>query len=708
MAHSLTSQALALALAAGAAAHLHAQASEIDPLPIGPAQHVGPPFSDRALITVYGSGFNDCPSSAFAIGNGSSYVMEDVSFSPGPYGSTSLSSREITQVGAMFQTAGWTGTPIFPSTTVPQFFITQVFEFWDAGSFTAAPMLSAATPFATRSIQTNFGSGYTWPYNALLNPVVDAGTRVNIWVAIRAIDPSTGARIYDGNTALQQPTGQTGVSYGVWLGRVGDACVGHTEPDYGRDQNPTSVFGGEFSGGANYLVGSAPGNANDRRRTSTDPTLARILTLELWGECQGIDCGDIPPPESICPVPDGLTTRAIALVADDYVKWYRLCLSAPATDSDLRYLSMDTEGSQQAMALGLYRDDGALLATDDGSGSGTNSQLTFGVGRSAGVGNGAQYDGRDGELPAGTYYLAIAGSGSQFGSAFGVTAAVHGAEPVTLNIRTNANGGGNLPPVVTPAINHADFTLGPAWTFPAEDTLQGTAGPSLPDPNGDTSSAVLWSRFTIPSPGATDLGLDTTYLDIDAGASTQADNLLYLFNETGDLIAVSDDQIPGVAMLPLMSFGASNPQRSPANGQVRGANNASNALWMGQTGALPPGTYYAASAAWPSDVLTGQGGNLPIPGPGRRFHVRGLSGNNTPQTLRFYTGGGFNCDPTDFNGDGLFPDTLDIDDFLSVFSGGVCSTGTCADVDFNNDGLFPDTLDIDAFLIVFSGGGCVR
>ncbi|HEX2839212.1 MAG TPA: LamG-like jellyroll fold domain-containing protein [Phycisphaerales bacterium] len=72
----------------------------------------------------------------------------------------------------------------------------------------------------------------------------------------------------------------------------------------------------------------------------------------------------------------------------------------------------------------------------------------------------------------------------------------------------------------------------------------------------------------------------------------------------------------------------------------------------------------------------------------------------------FSTGNPPPCDPIDFNGDGLFPDTTDIDDFLSVFSGGPCSTGTCADIDFNNDGLFPDTTDIDDFLRVFSGGPC--
>jgi hypothetical protein len=66
------------------------------------------------------------------------------------------------------------------------------------------------------------------------------------------------------------------------------------------------------------------------------------------------------------------------------------------------------------------------------------------------------------------------------------------------------------------------------------------------------------------------------------------------------------------------------------------------------------------------------------------------------------------CDSIDFNNDGLLPDTLDVDDFISVFGGGACSNDPdCNDTDFNNDGLFPDTLDIDSLLSVFSGGGCL-
>lgn len=140
---------------------------------------------------------------------------------------------------------------------------------------------------------------------------------------------------------------------------------------------------------------------------------------------------------------------------------------------------------------------------------------------------------------------------------------------------------------------------------------------------------------------------------------------------------------------------------------VRGAGNDVSSEWAGQNGPLPPGTYYLASAAWPADVMTGPNGAAPTLGSGRRWHVRGLSGNNLGMTVEYYTGSGSGCDSLDFNGDGFFPDTADLVDFLTVMSGGTCSTGpNCRDIDFNNDQLYPDTADIQALLSVFSGGPC--
>ncbi len=65
------------------------------------------------------------------------------------------------------------------------------------------------------------------------------------------------------------------------------------------------------------------------------------------------------------------------------------------------------------------------------------------------------------------------------------------------------------------------------------------------------------------------------------------------------------------------------------------------------------------------------------------------------------------CDPIDFNNDSLFPDDMDLVDFLSVLAGGPCSNAPfCNDIDFNNDGLFPSDADVVSFLSVRAGGGC--
>jgi cytochrome c peroxidase len=80
--------------------------------------------------------------------------------------------------------------------------------------------------------------------------------------------------------------------------------------------------------------------------------------------------------------------------------------------------------------------------------------------------------------------------------------------------------------------------------------------------------------------------------------------------------------------------------------------------------------------------------------------------------VRFFCGSlGCDCDPIDFNRDGLFPDDTDLIDYLAVLSGSPCPTPTnvqapACDIDFNNDGLFPDDQDLIAFLRVLAGESC--
>ncbi|MFO0832296.1 MAG: autotransporter-associated beta strand repeat-containing protein [Phycisphaerales bacterium] len=117
---------------------------------------------------------------------------------------------------------------------------------------------------------------------------------------------------------------------------------------------------------------------------------------------------------------------------------------------------------------------------------------------------------------------------------------------------------------------------------------------------------------------------------------------------------------------------------------------------------------YAPAAGEVFDILSSASVNgtfgvtgLPALADGLFWQVEYLAGG-----VRLSVLGG--CDSIDFNNDGLYPDTTDIDDMLSVFSGGPCSNDpVCHDIDFNNDGLYPDTADIDSMLSVFSGGPCL-
>jgi hypothetical protein len=154
--------------------------------------------------------------------------------------------------------------------------------------------------------------------------------------------------------------------------------------------------------------------------------------------------------------------------------------------------------------------------------------------------------------------------------------------------------------------------------------------------------------------------------------------------------------------------------------------NSQSAIGGPLTAALAVGDYYLAVGVYNRDPIANECGELlwnnsPFTGQ-RAPDGPAASGTlfgwtNTVSTTGAYTialtGACFPvigpvCDSIDFNNDGLFPDTTDIDDFLSVFGGGPCSNDpNCGDIDFNNDGLFPDTADIDSLLSVFGGGPCL-
>lgn len=153
------------------------------------------------------------------------------------------------------------------------------------------------------------------------------------------------------------------------------------------------------------------------------------------------------------------------------VRWFRLILSEAVNGT--RYLDIDNETSGISdPEIALYNSAGVMLATDDDDGSAFLSQLSFGPGggtRSA-EGNGAVYNGRDGNLPAGTYYIAVAGFNAVFTNNFTVT--TNSTATGTVNVRVRAGGvpgSGGVAPVLA-AIGNQTGTVGVEMTFTASAT----------------------------------------------------------------------------------------------------------------------------------------------------------------------------------------------------------------------------------------------
>ncbi|MFO0832859.1 MAG: hypothetical protein U0637_13585 [Phycisphaerales bacterium] len=694
-------KSLLLAVAAGCAVGTAASAQELPPVantgqvvknPVGLDTPVG---NDRAVQVVY-----DCLTTTFAADGGATHLgtcsqaIEDVSFAGSPW--NNITGRLITEI-----TYG-VGVITTPTTTEDIMLI-----FWDEdnvnfqgfGGIGTNMINPAAAPLAVVRVDSaGLGAGSYWQITNALTGLAGGGVAVpdddnGVFVQIAWVNDGFTPADTNGDTVPDWQNLSTGIYAGctsntdraIVFGsesrapQGGNAAtVGTTSINYGRDISNAAMCPniGVFIGSANPPVGA--GNF-ENRTVAAAPQRGMMLRLK----------GDVPPPPAPTPrtnlgciADTGVHTTGT--VAAGGKNWYEICLNADVTDALRKFMDIDTEGSSfngADVAIALYDSGGAVTgvvggvstAKDDGSGSSTDDQLSFGVGRRAAPGDGLQYDGRNGELLAGTYYLVVAPAASTFAPGFLVNSSANPGGNYNLNIATNVNTG-VLAPSVAPIVNGQDYgSLGAANPGAAFTTpLRG----------------VTWHKFVLD----TAVSAPGNYLDLDmaAGSTATADTEIFLFDSNGDLVATDDDS--GANALSLMSFGCAGSSPRTYGTAVE--------TYTGQTGStLPAGTYYLAVGLFDTTNLAANPG---------RFHVRGTSGSSLNAEVDLYTGTCAGCDTIDFNHDDLFPDTTDIDDFLSVFSGGPCSNDPlCGDIDFNNDGLFPDTLDIDALLSVFSGGPCL-
>jgi len=328
------------------------------------------PYGSRAIGTVYNNG-GDAGTNTNGVALGTASWGDEMDFSVGPW--ATAPTRLATSIIVWIQAT---------CTTAPAPYDLLI-DFWADSShdYTTDPMIAAgATPLASLVVANLQNTcGVSTGFNIALTGLPGGGVSIPsnaVFIQYRIVEPGT--------TTLRPSGGVLAPVFGI-----GTVLVGQSTPSYFRDINSDQIL----NGGTPVIVGAGAGH--DHRRTS-----ATLNTNQ-----RGKLLGDIPPP----PIPTNTNLGAIAdaglthnnTIASGEVKWFSFTTNGDATDALLQFLDIDTEGSTAADV--------------------SNAQLTFGVGRRALVVDGRQYDGRDGQPTAGTYYLAVASGNATFADAFNVS-----------------------------------------------------------------------------------------------------------------------------------------------------------------------------------------------------------------------------------------------------------------------------------------------
>lgn len=273
-------------------------------------------------------------------------------------------------------------------------------------------------------------------------------------------------------------------------------------------------------------------------------------------------------------------------LAASQVQWYKMIVPSDITVGANTFLDIDTIGSSLTAdafgvddtEVGLYDADGRLIASDDDGGDGYTSLLSFGLGGRPAEGTSATYNGQNGEVRAGVYYIAVSGFSATFNpTSWNVTSTATQTGTTNLRIRTNV-GAPNAKNLGTISQN-------------------GLVVPSIPIAPGQ----IQWFRFDVAEDAVAGTG---RFLDIDTrgsnlpGSFSNNDTEIGVYTAAGNLVSADDDGFGGTGNLSFMSFGQGG--RPPLPG--------STANRDGQYGPLPAGTYFIAISAYNTAFAASQWG----------------------------------------------------------------------------------------------------
>ena len=214
----------------------------------------------------------------------------------------------------------------------------------------------------------------------------------------------------------------------------------------------------------------------------------------LLAACAGSAFAQPTVTEDFGTLTTGSFTRQIPL-AGAQIFWYKLTIPAVTTADG--FLDIGTRGGAVTTLdteLGLYNSVGTMIDNDDDDGNNNYTALSWGNTTSPrpGDGNGVAFNGRDGTLPAGEYYLAAGIFTVTFGAANWAATS------------TSASAGGDT----TLFVNYA------ADTLPSNPSCTLTTSPATTrnDGTGTVNFSVTVIPGTFPASTAHTVTMDTSTL----------------------------------------------------------------------------------------------------------------------------------------------------------------------------------------------------
>ncbi|MBS0190857.1 MAG: hypothetical protein U0573_03055 [Phycisphaerales bacterium] len=530
-------------------------------------------FGDRDVIPfviVYDAASTSFVNAGFTTAT-CSHILEDINLAGGPYGPSFAGPRVLDGMQYSYGLSGSAATWDMRFS----FYRPSEVSFLGVTGTGSSMIDPAATPYYTLTVtgfDTNICPGFVTRtgFFALPSTVEMPTGDSALWLEAAIVEPGTpgtapltSTNLFTTNIATTRVTFFFGNNTGARLVQPGqtipagsnqlvsylDGCgnpaaPGRSNPAYGRD----SDFSGVFEGQSLAYAGAGTFPFNNCRYfhagTATAQTCSYVFGLT----------GQLP---SAAAAPSAISLNTGSFLSDGpkfvsgslstatQLRWYKFNTKFDISYDAGTYLDIDTENSDQPVAFAMYTPDGLVFDIAESRGNGPdpvrpsedgldNYQISYGTARRPGIGDGVQYSGQEGVLPAGEHYMVAAMSGAGFGDGWSITPVDPG---LTVNYFINIDNNNQKTIPVPPAVSPALSTGGDQAILKGVDKTT----PDLDVP----ARVVQWVRFSLTNPLPTtgqvdpetgDPLSDVTYLDITMpGSSSVGEWNLCLYNNGGTL-----------------------------------------------------------------------------------------------------------------------------------------------------------------------------